>query len=221
MVDKIARTAAAPSMDPTPGARAQGWEKAETGLIGKWHRDSGAIRPLTYFRVLHDGRSLFLRYDVMDTFVKSVRTAPNSAVCNDSCVEFFVQPTPGAAYFNFEINAGGTMLLYEIRDARRTATGFADYNPVPLEWARQVEIRTSLPGKTARPIVGPIAWTVVFRIPLALFAARLGSCSAVKGDVWRGNFFKCGGSDHWGMWSDVGAELNFHQPAKFGELVIG
>lgn len=217
----IARVAAAPSLDPTPGVRAIGWEKAETGLVGKWHKASCATRPLTYFRVLCDGRSLFVRFDVMDTFVKSVHTAPNSAVCEDSCVEFFVRPEPGAAYFNFEINAGGTMLLSEIRDATRTPTGFVDYNFVPREWAGQVEIHTSLPGKVSKPISGPIAWAVAYRIPLALFAARLGRCSARRGDIWEGNFFKCGGSDHWGMWNDVGRELNFHQPAKFGRLVFG
>lgn len=220
----VRKARTAPSLNAIPGEKAQGWDEAKTGAIDIWHRASGAVRPVTFFRALYDNHNLYLRFDVMDTFVKALHTTPNSAVCQDSCVEFFIQPASGKAYFNFEVNCIGTMLLYEIRDARRMEkngrTIFADFNPVPLEWARQVEIHTSLTDKILKPIKEPLAWSVAYRIPLALFTAAIGQCSIRKGDVWRGNFFKCGGSDHWAMWSDIGKELNFHQPAKFGEIVF-
>lgn len=216
----IRRAAVAPSLEAVPGSPAPGWERAETGAILSWHRSSGPIRPATFFRALYDARNIYVRFDVLDTFVRAVRTRPNSAVCEDSCVEFFVQPAPGRAYFNFEISAIGTMLLYRIDNPRRMGNGFAEYSAVPLEWARQVEIHTSLKGPIRKPVAQPLAWAVAYRIPLSLFTASLGQCGVRKGDVWRGNFFKCGGSDHWGMWGDVGRRLDFHQPSKFGELAF-
>ena len=41
------------------------------------------------------------------------------------------------------------------------------------------------------------------------------------GNVWRANFYKCGGMkgyDHWLTWSPIVGELNFHLPEFFSEL---
>ncbi len=221
----IHRASRPPSLAAEVGSVPAGWSRAEVGVIENWHEKSSSHRPLTYFRVLYDRHALYVRFDVMDRHVRCIQKKPQSNVCEDSCVEFFVQPAPGKAYFNFEISAAGTMLLYFIEDARRRrAGGFHKYAPVAPEWLRQVEIGHSLPGLVRRPIAGPLAWAIAYRIPLALFTAHLGECGVARGDVWRGNFFKCGGDPaypHWGMWSDVGKKLNFHQPQAFGELVFG
>ena len=221
----IHRATTPPSIKAEVGVVPPGWTKAEVGTITDWHPKSGSHRPLVNFRVLYDAHALYVRFDVMDRFVRSIYTKPQSAVCRDSCVEFFVQPAPGPAYFNFEINAGGTPLLYFIEDPRRLPVGgFAKFGPVGADWLRQVEINRSLPATVKRTIEGPIAWSIAYRIPLALFTAHLGELSVTRGDVWRGNFFKCGGDpaySHWGMWSSVGRELNFHQPRRFGDLVFG
>ncbi|MGI6100093.1 MAG: carbohydrate-binding family 9-like protein [Kiritimatiellia bacterium] len=221
----IHRASRPPSLAAEVGSVPAGWSRAEVGVIENWHEKSSSHRPLTYFRVLYDRHALYVHFDVMDRHVRCIRKKPQSNVCEDSCVEFFVQPAPGKAYFNFEISAAGTMLLYFIEDARRLrAGGFHKYAPVAPEWLRQVEIGHSLPGLVRRPIAGPLAWAIAYRIPLALFTAHLGECGVARGDVWRGNFFKCGGDPaypHWGMWSDVGKKLNFHQPQAFGELVFG
>ena len=44
-----------------------------------------------------------------------------------------------------------------------------------------------------------------------------------SGDFMRGGFFKCcddSSQPHWGSWADVGPELNFHQPKRFGTLLF-
>ena len=221
----IHRAVRPPSIAAEVGTRPDGWERAEVGQITRWHDRSGAHRPLVYFRALHDRHSIYVRFDVMDRHVRCIHGRPQSNVCEDSCVEFFVQPAPGRAYFNFEISAAGTPLLYFIEDARRRRQGgFRKYRPVAPEWLRQVEIGHSLPGLVRRPVAEPLAWSVAYRIPLVLFTAHLGVCGVARGAVWHGNFFKCGGDPafpHWGMWSDVGRPLNFHQPQAFGELIFG
>ena len=211
----------APSLEPTLGVPAEGWQKAETATIDIFHRKSGPIHPVTYFRGLYDKHNLYIRFDVMDRYVKITHTKRNSEVSADSCVEFFIQPPPGPVYFNFEINGGGTLLLFRVTDPTRVNQGpLRDFRPVAKEWADQVEIHHSLPVSVRKAIQEPIAWTVAYRIPLALFAAELGSVSLKKGDAWRGNLFQCGGSDHWAMWSDVGRSLNYHQPKKFGTFIF-
>ncbi len=221
----IHKAVTAPSLKATVGTLAKGWENAEVGEITAWHKKSGALRPTTYFRALYDEHNIYVRFDVMDRYIKAEFTELNDPVCEDSCVEFFIQPAPGSAYFNFEINAIGTMLLYCLKDPTIIKVdgkkSFTDFAPVAEKWAREVEIYTSIKAPLKKPIEEPMAWTVCYRIPIALFTAHIGKCSVAPGDKWRGNFFKCGGSDHFGMWSDVGARLNFHQPKKFGELIFG
>ncbi len=221
----IHRAKTPPSLRAEVGEVPAGWNGAEVGAIGAWHPRSGAHRPRVFFRALIDKQALYVRFDVMDRHVRSLQTRPQSQVCRDSCVESFIQPSPGTAYFNFEINAGGTLLLYFIEDSRRRPEGgFARYAPVKPAWMKQVEIGHSLPATVRRTIDGPIAWAIACRIPLALFTAHLGELDVAPGAVWRGNFYKCGGDPaypHWGMWSDVGRQLNFHQPKRFGELILG
>ncbi len=214
-----------PSLAAEVGLPPPGWSDAEVGVIESWHARSTTHHPLTYFRVLYDAHALYVRFDVMDRHVRSLKTRPQAQVCSDSCVEFFVQPAPGPAYFNFEINAGGTPLLYFIENHRRRPEGgFVKYRPVSLAWLKEIEIAHSLPKTVRRIIHEPIAWTIAYRIPLALFTAHLGELEIKRGTTWRGNFFKCGGDPdyrHWGSWHDIGRPFNFHQPSRFGTLTFG
>ncbi|NLB69369.1 MAG: hypothetical protein GX804_06780 [Lentisphaerae bacterium] len=214
-----------PSLLAEVGVTLPGWDEAEVGVVDTWHYSSREHRPLTYFRVLYDTENMYVRFDVMDRHVRSLKTRPQSLVCNDSCVEFFVQPAAVSAYFNFEINAGGTPHVSFIEDPRRIpAGGFEKYCFVSDDWLEQLDIGHSLPRKIKRVIHEPIAWSVAYKIPFALFKAYTGEFKVQKNTTWRGNFFKCGGDpkyEHWGCWSDIGMRLDYHQPEKFGVLVFG
>lgn len=195
--------------------------RAEVGRIARARPESSDHRPETVFRVLHDGASLYVRFDVKDRYVRSVQTAFQAPVCTDSCVEFFVRPRPDRGYFNFEVNAGGTLLLYYVEDPARTPSGLAKYTPVPEAWGRQVEVRSSLPRIVDPEVAEPLAWQVCYKVPLALLEAFAGE-SPLSGGEWRANFYKCGdrtSHPHWLSWSPVSA-LNFHLPECFGELAF-
>ena len=197
------------------------FSRAEVGRITNLRPESSEHRPETTFRVLHDGASLYVRFDVRDRYVRSVQTAYQSPVCTDSCVEFFVQPKPGKGYFNFEVNAGGTLLLYFVEDPARTPQGLAKFTPVSDDWGRRVEIRSSLPRVVEPEIAEPVAWQVRYQVPLAVFEAYVGELGR-EGGLWRANFYKCGDKTshpHWLSWSPVTA-LNFHLPECFGELAL-
>ncbi len=217
---KVLRCSRPPSLLASPGRLAAGWRAAERGSIG-WYHQRSSHRPAVAFRLLYDDHALYVRFDVRDRYVRSLRTEPQSSVCRDSCVEFFVQPLAGRGYFNFEINAGGALLLYFIENCRRVGSGFAKWQTVAPEWHRQVAIAHSLPSVVEPEITAPVTWTVAYRLPLALFTAYLGKGGVAAGDIWHANFFKCGDETshpHWGAWNPITGKLDFHKPSCFGEL---
>lgn len=140
---------------------------------------------------------------------------------DDSCVEFFARPISERGYFNFEINCGGTMLLYYIEDPTREGPAFVKYTPVEQKIANGVKMFHSMP-RVVDPEAGmPVTWVIQYEVPLALFETYLGPIGKLGGQAWTANFFKCGDETshpHWASWSPIGTELNFHQPVFFGFL---
>jgi hypothetical protein len=209
-----------PALDAAWGTGA--WAGAAEGCITNFHAKGSDHRPDTRFRVLRDDAYLYVQFAVQDRYVRSVQTAYQGAVCTDSCVEFFVQPRPDRGYFNFEVNAGGTLLLFYIEDARRAPDGFVKFCRVDEAWGRQVQIWHALPSVVEPELPGPVSWGVAYRVPVALFEAYTGPLGPLAGQAWRANFFKCGDQTshpHWGSWAPI-TELNFHLPACFGELTL-
>lgn len=206
---------------PLEGEFAGGpWAKAEEGNVDRFWPAGSDHRPDVRFRVLHDAANVYVRFQVADRYVRAVQTAYQGSVCTDSCVEFFVRPKAGAGYFNFEMNAGGTLLLYYIEDAARVPGGFAKFRPVPEEWARRIRVWHSLPAVIEPEMPGPVTWQVAYAVPVALFEAHTGPLGSIGGQTWRANFFKCADKTshpHWATWSPITA-LNFHLPECFGEL---
>ena len=90
------------------------WETAQSLALDFFFEHSSVHRPQTTAQVLYDDDQLYIRFAVADRYVRAVGKNYQDPVCQDSCVEFFVQPQPGWPYFNFEVNAGGCMLLYAI-----------------------------------------------------------------------------------------------------------
>ena len=216
----VKRIATPPALDGdfTTGV----WAGAEEGRVAWFRPESSDHRPDVRFRLLHDDASIYVRFEVQDRFVRSVQTTYQGAVCADSCVEFFVQPRVDRGYFNFEVNAGGALLLFYIEDATRVPGGFAKYQQVPMAWGRKVQIWHSLPAVVEPEIAGPVTWNIGYRVPTALLEAYVGPLGSMSGQIWRANFYKCGDQTshpHWASWSPLTA-LNFHLPECFGKLAL-
>jgi hypothetical protein len=196
------------------------FSQASPGLVDQVRIESSSHHPPTRFALLHDTRNLYLRFDVDDRYVKAVHSGFHAPVYKDSCVEFFVRPRPDGGYFNFELNAGGSLLLSYIENWKRTPEGFEKFRMVSPELCCQIEILNSLPHIVQPEITTPLHWNVSLKIPLSLLEAHTGRISTTPGSRWRGNFYKCADETshpHWMSWSPV-KELNFHAPDDFGEL---
>ena len=121
------------------------WQAAETLEITHFSWEDSGHRPRTQARVLYDERALSIIFCVEDRYVRAVAERFQDSVCTDSCVEFFVAPLPDSqAYFNFEVNCGGTMLLHRCPSAAERAQGRETENVSDADGAT-IRIATTLP----------------------------------------------------------------------------
>ena len=67
-------------------------------------------RPEVSVVIAHSEDYVFLKYFVAENTIRAVNTQVNSAVWEDSCVEFFIDFNDGKGYYNFEFNCIGTPL---------------------------------------------------------------------------------------------------------------
>ena len=201
---------------------ASAWSQAELAHVGYFHPASSSHHPRTVVRLLHDGEAMYIRFDVDDQFVVARATANQQQVCLHSCVEFFVQPRPDAGYFNFEFNCGGTVLAYYVEDPTRTPDGLAKATELKPEELAQLTIVHTLPRQIEPERTEPTSWQLMGRIPLSLLRRYLGR-HPLENRHWRANFYKCADQSshpHWASWAPLGEALNFHQPARFGDLLL-
>ena len=118
---------------------------------------SSPHHPDTRIKMLYDNRNVYGLFQVKDQYVKAVAEKNQDQVCRDSCVEFFVKPANAERYFNFEMNCGGKILLYHVRN----------YIPVPADDLATIELFHTLPERITDEITEPVTWRLGFRIPVA------------------------------------------------------
>ena len=198
------------------------WVTLPTGSLDYVVPRSSDHHPHVQYRLAYDAGGLSVRFRVEDCFVRSVVTEVNEQVCTDSCVELFLQPTP-AGYFNMEVNAGGTMLMYYIEDATSIpGKGLAKFTPVSPTDIATIPIVSSLPRVIDPEISSPVRWEVGWYVPFSLLARYAGPFATTPGTVWRGNLYKCGdrtSHPHWLCWAPI-TGTTFHDPASFGSLIL-
>jgi hypothetical protein len=198
------------------------WKSAETAELKNFRPEGSEHRPHVRVRVLHSVAGLRGIFEVDDKFVRSTRMNYFDEVWKDSCVEFFIQPKPNSGYFNLEMNAGGTHLCNYIEDPERTPDGFKKFTRLPAEIGKRIQVKSSLPQKIDPEIAEPVRWQLNFMVPYNVLEHYTGPLGEVRGQEWRGNFYKCaddGSHPHWGSWSPVDV-FNFHTPRCFGALAF-
>ena len=196
------------------------WGKAPFLEIAAFRPESSDHRPRTRVKLLYTPDGISGRFHVRDRYVRCVRHGFQAPVYKDSCVEFFVQPTPGGGYFNFEFNCGGHLLASYITDHERTDDGFKSFTRLLPEEGRHIGIEHSLPARVEPEIAADTPWHLGFFIPFGVMETHAGPLKIEKKTAWRGNFYKCGDETshpHWGAWAPVDA-VNFHLPRCFGTL---
>jgi len=165
------------------------------------------------FSIRHDEQSIYLYYRVEEPQVRAVNTRYNSPVWADSCVEFFIAFQGDDSYYNFEINAIGTVLGAFGPDRNQRAW-------LPEELLAQVATSPSLGRKPIENLDEHTTWFIEVHIPVEVL--KFSHMDTLTGMDAHANFYKCGDKlkqPHFLSWKQVVLPSpDFHQPRFFGQL---
>lgn len=196
------------------------WKKVKPLTIEKYMGPIPSFKPTVEAKMMYDDENVFVIFRVKDKHVRSLVQEYNGNVSGDACVEFFFSPDASLPerYFNLEINAGGTPLIFYVT---KPWTGF---QKLEAEDIRQIEIAHSLPSKIDPEIAEPVTWTIEYRIPLSMLKKFSKVTDPRPGVQWKANFYKTASQStnpHWITWSYVNnPKPNFHLPQFFGTLIF-
>ena len=196
------------------------WKKIPALKVENRMGDEPRFKPFTEAKACYDSANVYVIFRVQDKFVKSTVTEYNGNVSGDSCVEFFFSPDPAHPehYFNLEINAGGTPLIFFITKP------WTDVLRLPDDAISQIEIAHSLPKVVDPEIQEAKTWTIECRIPIRMLRQFSNVATPAAGVAWAANFYKTGSktsNPHYYTWSPVSNPVpNFHLPAYFGRIVF-
>ena len=191
--------------------------------VASFRPESSDHRPQVTLTLAHDEQALKGLFVVNDRYVRCVKQHFQDMVCEDSCVEIFLQPhdNPKGSYLSLEISGNGTLLSYLIHDPTRTESGFVDYRPLTTSEGGQYKVITSLPKMVDPELDQPTTWHAAFEIPKQLLRELFGDQYSDT-NKWRMNAFKCGDQTshpHWASWQPV-PEFNFHDPSAFALIEL-
>jgi hypothetical protein len=194
------------------------WNKIDPLVIGQHMGEAPDHRPNVLAKIAWDNDAVYIIYHVEDRYVRAVAMEYQDPVCRDSCAEFFFTPGShlGLAYFNIEINCGGTVLFWWQPVGQEAV-------PIAAEDAQKLEIAHTL-AKIVDPEIGePTTWTLEYRLPLEVVRKYCpDAATPAPNVVWKANLYKCGDGTshpHWLTWSHVDHPTpQFHVPESFGTL---
>lgn len=157
-------------------------------------------------QIVWSAERLLVRLDCFRAPERSENTAPDSAVWEDSCLEFFFS-FGGENYVNLEGNANGAL---------RASVG-------PDRHSRRFLRELSLPLPRASAESRADGWSLTLEVPAGLIEGLYGE-TLRPGLCFRGNFYACGDqtpAPYYAGWNCVETETpDFHRPEYFGELVL-
>jgi len=196
------------------------WKKIKPVEIKNYMGKVSIFQPEVKSKMMYNDANLYVIFQVKDRFVKSVTTEFNGPVSTDSCVEFFFSPDSEfpLKYFNLEVNAGGTPLMFYI------SKPMSDLKKLLPEELKQIEIAHSLPATVNPEITEAVTWTIEYKIPISLLRKYANVTHPAKGVKWKANFYKTGSktsNPNYLTWSFVdNPRPNFHLPQFFGTLIF-
>lgn len=194
------------------------WGKASIIPIARHMGPMPSFVPTVEAKMGYDQSNVYVIFQVKDKFVQSRILDYNGSVSTESCVEFFFAPDEGRplSYFNLEINAGGTPLIFYITKP------MSEVQRLKKEEIELIEIAHSMPRVVFPEIQEPVTWTIECRIPFSLLERYTPVTRPGKGRQWKANFYKTGSrtsNPNYMTWALVDfPRPNFHLPQYFGTI---
>lgn len=182
------------------------WEKISAAKIDCVSFSPNAVNPMTTAKGVYSDKGLTVLFQSDEKNVLARYKSVNEKPWTDSCVEIFFNPSPDASdkYFNFELSAGGGLLI-----------GYGEGREDRLRCDFELDIFD------IETDIKPDGWMAKLTIP---FSFVLGYAKEFR-DVFAGNFQKCGDetqSPHFVVWNEIKSNIpDFHKPEFFGKFILG
>lgn len=167
--------------------------------------------PKVEFSVCYNEKGFHAHFTVWEKNPRAAQTKHFGPVYTDSCVEWFARFSPELSenYFNFEVNAKGTMDVSFRKNRTENIINLTEEDVLSL--GITTEIHEDF-------------WTVDYTVPFTLIEKYIPGYKFKTGDSILANVYKCGDETdqpHWGCWNMTDPEkLNFHCPEYFKEMNI-
>jgi len=155
-----------------------------------------------------DDEAIYVRMFANETEIRRELTGVLDSVCDDSCLEFFLQPTETVTYLNVEMNPNCAVFFgfgYCLEKLMRL---------IPEDWdplQPQAE-------------VGENKWSITYQLPISMIQQFYPTFAPRSGLQMKGNFYKCGDSTsnpHFISWNNVECKTPaFHVPQYFGTFIL-
>ena len=158
----------------------------------------------TKAQLAHSDDGIYVRLTTNEWPLAITAMKHNSAVCIDSCMEFFFIPNMnGENYINVEMNPAGICLV---------CIGHGRGGRERLEFRGEI--------KTEALIIPECGWTVMAYIPYSFLLKHYSHCDKTM----RANFYKCGDQTverHYSTWNKVETPMpDYHRPEYFGKITL-
>lgn len=157
-----------------------------------------------------DADYLYVRLEAWEKEIRMEETGALAEVCEDSCLEFFLQPTERPDYFNFEMNPNQAIWL--------------GYGP-DIENLVRLMVRGVAEMLDSKVEFTEGGWVLSYHIPFDFIRRFFPDFKAEEGTRMRANAYKCGDSTvkpHYLAWNPIDLpKPAFHCPQFFGELILG
>lgn len=195
------------------------WDNVESIKIENFPWDETGYKPKTEVKLCYNNSNLFIKFKSCENQVRIEAKEFCEPSWFDSCVEFFFLPEPenDNRYFNFEINARGTLLLeLDNNPPKRNTLDFINPNCF--------KIKTDINDDNYREFDNFKPWNIEYRIPLKFIKSFFSNFDFTSGKIIRANFYKCGDKTlvpHFGTWANINSpKPDFHRPEYFKEIIF-
>jgi hypothetical protein len=204
-----------PNLSVQSLSKAMDEKKLACQTISEINWEAYPYRPAVRFRICHDGKNIYLHFQVEEESIRARYAEDNGNVWTDSCVEFFLQFPGDEYYYNLECNCIGSLLLGRGKNRQ-------DRVRLPLETTQKIERSATLGNRAFELRTGAFCWELSLVIPVEVFSFN--PIPDISGKTARGNFYKCGDelqTPHFLSWNKiVNPTPDFHLPGSFGAIVF-
>lgn len=169
-------------------------------------------------KMRYDTDNIYVIFKVTDSYIRCKVKDINGPVWQDNTVEFFFAPDTlyPLKYFNLEINCAGVPLM------SYNAVANSDVKPLAVTDIKQIEIAHSFNPIDSAETVGPVTWTLEYKLPLTILKKYSDVTLPQHGVSWKMNLYKIAHKStnpHYMSWSFVAIkDVDMHTPQFFGDL---